>query len=577
MSSANFPLISTLFFIFAAAILGGVVAKRFKLPAVAGYIGFGFIFGNIFGQFTQASILASISDIGLILLLFVLGIEFSFHRLKSVFPVIGLAAVVQILIVFAIVLAIFIGFGFSFLPAMFFAAASALSSTALVVKVLTDKGELDSIPGEVATGWLVIQDLAVVPMLLVLPVVVSMMTRLDTSWVHLVSMLAISILKSVFALVCIFVLGRRIIPKFLSFVASVGNRELLVLSTAAVVLTASVFGEIFGLSMAVGAFIAGLLVAETSQNHAVFAEIRPLRDLFSTIFFVTIGFTLPFGLVIGSLAPLLSAAIVVMIIKLMVVGILMRFLGYHRKTAFIVALGLTQMSEFGFVLGKVGAKLGAISSDQSSFLTALTCMTLLFNVPLFAKSHELYYELMKHLKGKLPKLFSTNEETLVSQDGQFPISNHIVLCGYGRVGKYIGRALEMSEVPYLVVDYNHATISELKDKKVNAVYGDPADREVLDFAQVDLARAIIIAIPDLHTQERIIAHAHSLNRRIRIICRTHFEQDQQRLKGLGVHTIVQPEFEAAISIVAKILSDLGHSQEEIAGKVSRLKIEHGLG
>ncbi len=577
MPSANFFLISTLFFIFAAAILGGVVAKRFKFPPVAGYIGFGFIVGNIFGQFTQANILATVSDIGLILLLFVLGIEFSFHRLKAVFPVIGLAAVVQMLIVFAIVLAVFIGFGFSFLPAIFIATASALSSTALVVKVLTDKGELDSIPGEVATGWLIIQDLAVVPMLLVLPVVVTIVTRLDTDWIPLGGMLAASVGKSALALVLILVFGRRIIPKFLSFVASVGNRELLVLSTSAVVFTASVFGEIFGLSMAVGAFIAGLLVAETSQNHAVFAEIRPLRDLFSTIFFVTIGFTLPFSLVVRNIVPLLSAAMVIMGIKLLVVGVLMRFLGYHRKTAFIVALGLTQMSEFGFVLGKVGTKLGALSTDQSAFLTALTCMTLLVNVPLFSKSHELYYGLMKHLKGKLPKLFPTNEETTVAGDNQFPINNHIVLCGYGRVGKYIGRALEMSDIPYLVIDYNHATISELKDKKVNAVYGDPADREVLDFAQVDLARAIIIAIPDLHTQECIIAHARSLNRRIRIICRTHFEQDQQRLKALGVHTIVQPEFEAAISIVVRILNDLGHSQEEIAGKISRLKIEHGLG
>lgn len=577
MQPQDFSLIITFFFIFTAAIFGGVVAKRFKFPPVVGYIGFGFVIGNLFGQFTQASVLSTISDIGLILLLFVLGIEFSFHRLKAVFPVIGLSAVIQLLVVFAVTLPVFITFGFSFLPALFFAAAASLSSTALVVKVLMDKGELDSIPGEVATGWLVIQDLAVIPMLLVLPVVVSIMTHTDTDWVSLGLLLLWSIFKSALALILIIVLGKRVIPKFLSFVAAVGNRELLVLSTAAVVIAAAFIGEVSGLSMALGAFIAGLLVAETSQNHAVFSEVRPLRDLFATVFFVTLGFMLPMGLVIRYFVPLLVATVVVMGVKLVAVGVLMRFLGYHRKTAFIVALGLTQMSEFGFVLGGAGTAMGAISHDQSAFLTALTCMTLLVNVPLFSKSHELYYSLMNVIRGKLPKLFASNEETLIGQKEQFPISNHIVLCGYGRVGRYIGRALEMADIPYLVVDYNHTTVMELQRKKINAVYGDPADREVLDFAQVDLARAIIIAIPDRHTQERVIAHAHSLNRRIRIICRSHFEEDHKRLKSLGVHTIVQPEFEAALSIVTRIFNDLGHSEEEIAGKISRLKIEHGLG
>ncbi len=576
MDSQNLSLITTLLLIFAAAFVGGIVAKRFKFPPVAGYIGFGFIVGNLFGQFTRTHVLAFVSDIGLVLLLFVLGIEFSFHRLKAVLPIVGWAAAAQILIVLGIILGVFMVLGVSFLPALFFAAAASLSSTALVVKVLTDRSELDSIPGDIATGWLVVQDLAVIPMLLVLPAVVSIMTKADTGWA-VVGMLALSLLKSAVALFLILVLGRRIVPKFLTYVASIGSREMLVLATAAVVLVAAVTGESFGLSMAVGAFIAGLLIAETSQNHAVFAEIRPLRDLFATIFFVTLGFSLPLGFVLDTFMLLAVATVIVVVLKFSVVGLLVRFLGYHKKTAFIVAVALTQMSEFGFVLSKEGSRMGALSADQSSFLIALTCMTLLVNLPLFSRSHELYYGLMKRCGTWLPKWFPHNEVTVFSSDQQFPITDHIVLCGYGRVGKYIGRALEMAAIPFLVVDYNHATISQLKERKINAVYGDPADREVLDFAQVDLARAIIIAIPDRHTQERIIARAHSLNRRIRIICRTHFEEDQQRLKSLGVHTVVQPEFEAAVSIVVRILSDFGHSDEEIAGKVSRLKIEHGLG
>jgi CPA2 family monovalent cation:H+ antiporter-2 len=176
----------------------------------------------------------------------------------------------------------------------------------------------------------------------------------------------------------------------------------------------------------------------------------------------------------------------------------------------------------------------------------------------------------------MPRLFSTKQE-LAPNSHELPISNHVVICGYGRVGKYIGRALEMAHIPFLVVDYNHATVTELRSKGISVVYGDPADKDVLDYAQVDFARAVIIAIPDRHTQEMIVSNAQTLNRHIRIICRTHHEEDQHYLKALGVQTIVQPEFEAALSVIERLLPEYGVSPNDLSGKISRLKIEHGLG
>jgi len=153
----------------------------------------------------------------------------------------------------------------------------------------------------------------------------------------------------------------------------------------------------------------------------------------------------------------------------------------------------------------------------------------------------------------------------------------VVICGYGRVGKYIGRALAMAGIPFIVIDYNHTTVHTLREKGIRTVYGDPSDIEVLDYAQVDKARVVIIAIPDRHTQEMVVANALTLSKTVRIICRTHHEEDQARLKAMGVHMIVQPEFEASLAIVTKILAQFGIQEDEITGKISRLKIEHGLG
>lgn len=575
MSPYNLSLITTLLLVFGSALAGGFLAKKLKLPLVLGYIASGTLVNWVFGFLIDRPAIQVLGDIGISLLLFALGIEFSIPRLRHMFPRIGLAACMQILLVFGSVF-VFLGIlGFSYMPALFIAAAAALSSTAIVIKLLFDRGELDTIPGEIATGWLVMQDLAVIPMMLILPTLVVFG---GNEALTATSAIAVStgIIKSLVFLMLIVFLGKTVIPRFLTRVAGMGNPEILVLAVALVVLAAAGIGSAVGLSMAVGAFIAGLLVAETNQNHAVFAEIRPMRDLFGVIFFVTLGFALPLQFLASSFFHIAMVTIAIILLKAGIIYTLVRFVGYHRKTAFLVAVSLVQMSEFGFVLAKEGTAIGALTANQSTFLTAVMCGTIFLSVPLLHRAHEWYYRLSRLVGHRFPILFATKEEVGTKRE-EYPISDHIVLCGYGRVGKYIGRALSMADIPYLVVDYNQSVIYALQKNGIPAVYGDPAEREVLDFAQVDLARVIIIAIPDRHTQEMVVAHAHSLNRRIKIICRTHYEGDQQRLKSLGVHTVVQPEFEAALSIVVRVLGEFGQSEEDIAGKISRLKIEHGLG
>jgi len=576
MDPHSIAIITTLLLVFGSSIIGGIIAKRLRLPALIGYIGTGVVFGNTLTAGIDAELLSRIAQVGVTLLLFTLGVEFSFHRLKNVIGAVSWAAIAQILLCVLLFVLLFLWLGFGFLPALYMAVACSLSSTAIVVKVLSERAELDSVPGELATAWLVIQDLAVVPIMIVLPALVLVQASAGASLMGIVAVVSLGLFKSLLVLGGIWYLGRRGIPKLLNFASSINSREIFLLCTIGIVFLAAAASYAFGLSAALGAFIAGILISETSQNHAIFAEVRPLRDLFAVVFFVTLGMGLPLGDIAGSLGLLFTLSIVIMLTKWFLVFGFSRYIGNHRKTAFIVAIALTQMSEFGFIIAREGVEHGALGREAYVFLVALTFVTMTVGTMSLAHVHTLYYWFYKTLGRFLPNFFTTKHE-LSPNSEELSYRDHIVICGYGRVGKYIGRALEMAGVPYVVVDYNHMTVNDLKHRDIPVVYGDPADKDVLDYAQVDVARAIVIAIPDRHTQEMIIGNAQTLNRRIRIICRTHHEEDQKWLKSLGVTTIVQPEFEAALSVINKLLTDLGVSAEDIAGKVSRLKIEHGLG
>ena len=573
---SSLPLFITLFLILFAALAGGLLAKVLRLPLILGYIAVGVLVGNVFSSSVDRLLIGHIAESGVTLLLFTLGVEFSFHRLRKVLGTVSWAAALQMLLSFCILLPIFMSLGFSFLPALFMGIAASLSSTAVVVRLLSERGEMETIPGEVLTGWLIVQDLAVIPIMMMIPSIASIAAAGSPSVVSTVSLLGVNLIKAAIAIGAIIFLGKTGIPWALNKVASLGSREIFLVTVIGLVFLSGTVAYMAGLSAALGAFIAGMLVAETSQNHAIFAEVRPLRDLFAVVFFVSLGMALPVSILYPVLPAILLMTIIIIAVKAIIVYFLSRFLGYHRKTSFIVALGLTQMSEFGFIIASVGLKQGVLSEQHYAIIVALVFVTIMVSSPLFTKATDIFYFLRKKVPFLYPNFIPEKTEKEIFEK-ELPLKDHVVICGYGRVGKYVGRALTMAGIPFIVVDYDHTTVKLLREKNIQVIYGDPADMDVLDFAQVDFARAVVIAIPDRHTQEMVIANAQTLNKNVRIICRTHHEEDQMRLKTLGVHTIVQPEFEAAVTITNKLLSQFGVEQSDIDGKIARLKIEHGLG
>lgn len=576
MMEQSLPVFITVFLILFAALAGGLLAKFIRLPLILGYIAIGVVVGNVFASSVDQTLIGHIAESGVTLLLFTLGVEFSFHRLRKVLKTVSWAATLQILLSFCALLPIFLGLGFSFLPSLFMAIAASLSSTAIVVRLLAERGEMETIPGEVLTGWLIVQDLAVIPIMMMVPTISSMALAGTTSVVATVSLLGVNLIKAALAIGAIIFLGRTGIPWTLNKVAALQNREIFLVMVIGLVFLSGTVAYMAGLSAALGAFIAGMLVAETSQNHAIFAEVRPLRDLFAVVFFVSLGMALPASLLYPVIPTILVLTIIIISVKAIIVYLLSRFLGYHRKTSFIVALGLTEMSEFGFIIASMGLKQGVVSEQQYAIIVALVFVTIMVGSPLFTKATDLFYFLRKKVPFLYPNFIPEKVEKEIF-DKELPLKDHVVICGYGRVGKYIGRALTMENIPFIVIDYDHATVKLLREKNIQVIYGDPADMDVLDYAQVDFARAVVIAIPDRHTQEMVIANAQTLNKTVRIICRTHQEKDIVRLKTLGVQTVIQPEFEAAVTITNKLLLQFGIEPANIEGKISRLKIEHGLG
>lgn len=553
--------------------VGGLLAKYAKQPTIIGYLGAGFLATLLFPRFVKdKEAIDAIAQIGVALLVFTLGIEFNLARISRVIKVAVIGGIFQILISIGLYQLLLTMLGIPSYAALFVAAGFSLSSTAVVVKILSDKNMLSSLPGEIMVAWLLIQDLAVVPLLVILPVFKNGFTS------HVLPDLIFPLVTAGVLITVVTLFGRKLTSFFLKKIALFNSQELLLLATLSLCLIVAGVTEWLGLSFALGAFLAGVMVGDSTEHHAMFSEIRSLRDLFTTIFFVSLPLLVPPETIVPFLPFALLLSVLVISIKFLVVAGITWYFGYHSKVSFVVGVGLIQVGEFAFVLVREGLRLDLITTSIYSLVLTVTIITILVTPILFSASAHWYEHIRKLVKNKSPRLytflFTRGEHGIVEE--QLPFRDHIVLLGYGRMGKYIGRALQSSNIPFVVVEFNRLLVEKLKKEKIPVVYGDPSDYEILDFAQVDLARALIITIPDLTTQLAVIVNARKLNPDITIISRVHFEKDQKILKGVGADMVVHPEFTASLATVEKVLALFHQEKDDVVGKIARLKIEHGM-
>ena len=551
-----------LIIVFATAIAGGILARRLRLPIILGYLVGGIAVGPYgFSLVHDLETIHTLATIGVILLLFTLGLEFSLSELKRMGKVAILGGIAQILLTAAVGLALGKLLGWAVLEAIFFGFLIALSSTMIVLKTLMERGELNSGHGRIMIGILLVQDLSLVPLMIILP-------TLGGAGVELWSALGIATLKAVLFIGAMLVLGIWGLPWLLRRVAGGGSRELFLLTIVALCLGAALGAYFFGLSAAVGAFIAGLLISQSAFARQAFADIVPLRDTFGALFFVSLGMLASPHFVIENLAIVAVAVTVIIVAKFIICSLIPWSFGYSFKTTLFVGMGLIQIGEFSFVLAGMGMEAGIVSPYLYSLTLTSAIITMLLTPFALSFASFLYKRLSQQ------KRFSQLVATRLDpgwQSKQWQLSGHAVICGHGRVGSNLAKILERRNLSYLVIDLDPQVISELHAKGIPCIYGDASNPEILAHAQLNEARVLICTFPDFIAVELTTRNALRINPKLDIVARVHHDADAEIFKGIGISEIVRPEFEASLEITRHTLHRFGLTSLEIQHILSELR------
>lgn len=539
---------------FAAALIGGVLARRLRLPVILGYLAGGIIIGPYgFGLVSDLETIKILANIGVILLLFTLGLEFPLKEIIRLGKVVILGGIAQILLTAALGLAIGRLVGWEMLEAIFFGFLIALSSTMIVLKTLMERGELDTGHGRIMIGILLVQDLSVVPMMIILP---AMGGEGQTLWLAL----AIAAGKSALFIGIMLALGIWLLPWLLKLVVGEHSRELFFLTVVTLCLAAAFGTYFFGLSAAFGAFVAGLLIGQSAFARQALADIVPLRDTFVALFFISLGMLADPNFVTQNLAIISLVVVVIIVAKFFICAFIPWFFGYSPKTMLFVGLGLVQIGEFSFILAGLGRESGIISPYLYSLTLTCAIITMLLTPFTFMLASQVYRRLTQ--SERLCRIIARRPDP-DWRERAWQLSGHAVICGLGRVGSSLAKVLEQRNFPYLVIDFDPQVISNLRQKKIPCIYGDASNPEILAHAQLKKARALILTFPDFIGVELATKNALSINPRLDIVARVHRDRDVELLRGLGVAEVVCPEFEASLEMTRHTLHRFGLSNLEI--------------
>jgi len=548
--------------IMGAALVGGLIAYRFRLPVLLGYLVAGILIGPYsFALVKNADLIETMASIGVVLLMFTLGMEFSVGDLKRVGKI-GLAGGTAQIIITAL-----LGFAISktllswpVSDAIFFGLLIALSSTMIVLKILVERGETNAPHGRIMIAILLVQDLAVLPLMVIMPI-------LGQPEASLIYSLGITLGKALLFLGAMTVIGFWVIPVFLGQAAGVRSRELFLITILAICLGAAFGTSYFGVSAAFGAFAAGMLVSRSHFAHQALADVIPLRSAFAALFFVSLGMLASPRFIIDDWGMVILVALIIVLSKFIVCSLIARSFGYSLKTTLFVGAGLTQVGEFSFVLGKVGLETGVISGYLYSLILSSAILTILFT-PVAFKLTELTYRWLS-TSSRLASLMQFGSDKALI-DVKKRLSNHVIICGHGRTGSNLASTLKRHNIPYIVVELNPQIISELRAQGVPCIYGDAGNTQILSMAHLSKARVLALTCPDPMAEITATIYAREVNPDIDIIARLPEESVAERLQELGVSEIVEPAFEASLEFVRHTLGYYRVDTLEIEGQDARV-------
>jgi len=521
-----------------AALIGGAIAQQFKQPLILGYILAGVLIGPHTGLVivTEIQEIERLAEIGVALLLFGLGLEFSLKELNPVKKVALIGTPIQIFLTMGYGFLIGQLLGWERIPSIWVGALISLSSTMVILKTLMSRGLVGTLSSRVMIGMLIVQDLAVVPLMIILPQLQAPKTGL--------TFLGLAALKSAGFLMVMILFGTRIIPWVMAYITKWNSRELFLLAVTAIGLGVGYATYLFGLSFAFGAFVAGLVLSESEYSHQALSDIIPLRDLFSLLFFVSVGMLLDPAFLFAQAKLILVLILLITTGKALIFGILVRLFGYRNIIPLAVGLGLFQIGEFSFVLARVGLKTNALAPEIYSLMLSTTIATMLLTPFISALAAPLY---------TLRKRWFKHETLQTINLPRTGLHNHVIIAGGGRVGYYVAHILQSLKVNFVVIELDYQRVNQAKAAGFPLIYGDASQLIVLKAAHIQHARLLLITVPATIVAQTIVKNAHQLNPNLHIVARAEGVEQMKTLHALGVSEVVQPEFEAGLEITRQAL------------------------
>ncbi|MBI2501841.1 MAG: cation:proton antiporter [Candidatus Latescibacteria bacterium] len=521
-----------------AALLGGLVAQRLGQPLILGYILAGVLVGPHTGGITvsDAHGIELLAEIGVALLLFAIGLEFSFKELRPVRRIALLGTPIQLVLTIAYGYAIGRWWGWPWLPSVWLGALISLSSTMVLLKTLMGQGRLGSLSSRVMIGMLIVQDLAVVPLMIVLPQLnqpVFDLSRLAWATVKAACFLALMVLA-----------GTRLIPHLMARIADWNSRELFLLAVTAIGLGVGYATYLFGLSFAFGAFVAGMVLGESDYSHQALSDVIPLRDLFGLLFFVSVGMLLDPAFLLANWPAVLLLVVLVSLGKGLILGGLTRLFGYGNVAPLAVGLGLFQIGEFSFVLARVGLSTQSITPEAFSLVLCATIATMLLTPLVSGLTAPLYV---------LFRRWSPREPMQTIQLPRTGLRDHVIIAGSGRVGRHVALVLQRLGQGFVVVELDPRRVEQAKAAGFPVLYGDASQEVVLRAAGLEHARLLLITAPVVASARLIVYQARRLNPALPIVARAEGLEQMRWLRDHGVDEVVQPEFEAGLEITRQAL------------------------
>ena len=529
--------------IFGVAIVITFLFYHLRIAPVVGYLIAGVLLGpSVLGVVKDLALIETLAEVGIILLLFLIGVEFSIDELFKVNRKIILGGFLQVFLTTLVVLLIALSFGASFSKGLFIGFLVAMSSTAIVLKILSDRGEIDSPQGRISTVVLIFQDLSVVFIVLLMPMLGG------ESGVSGFSML-LNILFALAVVGLVIVLSRFVVPAMLYGIVKTHSRELFLISIVLICFGTAYLTSLVGLSLALGAFIAGLVISESEFGHQAFSEILPLKDIFSILFFVSIGILLDVSSMLSAPVVIILVVLATLVIKFSTGVLVPVVLGYPLRIGILVGVALSQIGEFSFILAKQGINFGLISGDQYQIFLASAITTMVLT-PFMIQGSGRFTDIVERLPISHELKFGRFHE---NEPGTDEMTNHVIIAGFGLNGRNVSKVLQASDIPFVVLELNPETVRIEKKRGIPILYGDASREAVLAHVNVMAARSLVIAISDASATRRIVELARRLNPSVYILARTRYTSEVNPLYSLGANDVIPEEFETSIEIISRVL------------------------